>query len=317
MTDRSRVTAIVNPAAGGDGDRAVAALTAADTAEVDVVRTTASGVAADIAYKFAAGDARPDLVVAVGGDGTVGEVATGLYRAVESGVVGVPPLLVAPAGTGNSCYRGMWDDIPFEDVLRVALRGGAAVRSLDLARIEENEHIMLLGSGSGLFAASLVATRSRTETGRELLMAAALAAMETYEPYSGRVVVDGEVLYEGGVVETIVGGFRYRGGLLNLVPESVLDDGLLDVTLVTTAADMTQFARAAMHGCVYDVPGIRWGRGVRITIERTDGEPILFEHDGEVMPRATSAYTSSVLPAALRVLTLPEPQPWFQGRGPC
>jgi len=312
MTQRSRVTAILNPAAGGDGERAVAALAAVGTAEVDTIRTTAPGAAVDLAHKLALGETRPDVVVAVGGDGTVGEVATGLHRAAESGSTDVPPLLVAPAGTGNSCYRAMWDDAPFDDVARVALGGDAVVRKLDLARIEENEHVMLLGSGSGLFAASLLAVRGRSETGRELLMAAALAAMRTYVPYPGRVLVDGRVLYEGGIVETIIGGCRHRGGLLNLVPESVLDDGLLDVTLVTDGTDLNRFAHAAVHGGVYGVPGIRWGRGTRVTIERTDGEPILFEHDGEVMPMAFPAYTSTVLPAALAVLTRPAALPWFR-----
>jgi diacylglycerol kinase (ATP) len=312
MKQRSRVTAIVNPAAGGDRERAVAALAAVGTAEVDTVRTTGPGAAVDLAHKLAVGETRPDMIVAVGGDGTVGEVVTGLHRATESGADDVPPLLIAPAGTGNSCYRAMWDDAPFEHVARAALGGDAVVRRLDLARIEENEHVMLLGSGSGLFAASLLAVRGRSETGRELLMAAALAAMRTYVPYPGRVVVDGRILYEGGIVETIIGGCRYRGGLLNLVPDSVLDDGLLDVTLVTAGTDMNQFAQAAVRGRVYGVPGIMWGRGTRVAIERTDGEPMLFEHDGEVMPRVIPSYTSTVLPAALSALTSPAALPWFR-----
>jgi diacylglycerol kinase (ATP) len=278
MKQRSRVTAIVNPAAGGDRERAVAALAAVGTAEVDTVRTTGPGAAVDLAHKLAVGETRPDMIVAVGGDGTVGEVVTGLHRATESGADDVPPLLIAPAGTGNSCYRAMWDDAPFEHVARAALGGDAVVRRLDLARIEENEHVMLLGSGSGLFAASLLAVRGRSETGRELLMAAALAAMRTYVPYPGRVVVDGRILYEGG----------------------------------TAGTDMNQFAQAAVRGRVYGVPGIMWGRGTRVAIERTDGEPMLFEHDGEVMPRVIPSYTSTVLPAALSALTSPAALPWFR-----
>jgi diacylglycerol kinase (ATP) len=310
MGDRLRVAAVVNPAAGGDADRAVGALAAVGTAEVRAIPTTAAGDAVDIAYKLAADEQPPDIIVSVGGDGTVGDVATGLFRAREAGAA-VPPLLVAPAGTGNSTYKGLWSDAPWETVAAAALRGHGVVRTLDLARIEHNGHLVVLGSGSGLFAASLVAIRNRTERGRELLMAAALAAMETYVPYPGRVWVDGTLLYEGDVVETIVGGFPYRGGLLRLVPESIVDDGRLDITLVTPRADMGTFAQAAIGGNVYDVAGIRSGRGTRVRVERLDGQPILFEHDGEVMPEVTRSYEIRVVPAGLRALSAAVAPPWF------
>ncbi|WP_434599892.1 diacylglycerol/lipid kinase family protein [Streptomyces sp. A5-4] len=312
MTQRLRVAVVVNPAAGGDGDRIVASLQAVGATEVRTVRTTAPGDARDIAYKMAAGAAPPDLIVSVGGDGTICEVATGIFRAAESGALAVPPLLVAPGGTGNSVYRGLWNDAPWETVAALALRGGAATRRIDLARIEQNDHIVVLGSGSGLFAATLLAARDRPEKGRNLLMAAAVAAMESHIPYQGRVTVDGEVLYEGGIVETIVGGFRYRGGLLNLVPQSLVDDGQLDITVVTSAADMQAFAQAAVQSDVYSVPGITWGRGERITVEETGGQPVLYEHDGEVMPRTTPSYDIHVVPAALTVLTAADAPPWFK-----
>jgi diacylglycerol kinase (ATP) len=311
MTQRLRVAAIVNPAAGGDGDRAVAALTAPGTAEVEIFETTAIGDASDIAYKLAVGDSPPDIVTSLGGDGTACEVVTGLHRARESGAARIPPLLVGPAGTGNSTYRGLWNDEPWAAVADRALRGDAVTRTIDLARIEQNGHLVVLGSGSGLFGASLLARLNRPEKGRELLIAASLAAMETYVPYPGRVSIDGVSVYEGGIVETIVGGFRYRGGILKLVPESFVDDGLLDITVVTAAVDLAAFGQAAVAGDLYETPGIQSGRGSRITIERLDGQPVLFEHDGEVMPETWPAYEICVLPAALTVLTTADRLPWF------
>jgi len=312
MTGHLRVAAVVNPAAGSDGERLMAALEAVGTAEVRTTRTSAPGEAADIAYKLATDTELPDIVVGVGGDGTICEVAAGLHRARASGCTAVPPLLVAPGGTGNSVYRGVWNDEPWETVTARVLGGGAARRTIDLARVEQNDHIVVLGSGSGLFAATLLAARNRPEKGRDLLMAAALAAMADHEPYQGQVSVDGMVVHEGGIVETIVGGFRYRGGLLNLVPESVVDDRLLDITVVTAAANMNEFARAAVQGHVYEVPGILSGRGRRISVTRTDGQPLLFEHDGEVMPETMPSYDIHVLPAALDVLTTADAPPWFK-----
>ena len=312
IKERPHIAAVVNPAAGGDPDGAVAALASAGIEHQETVRTSAAGDAADIAYKLAVGDAPPDVIAAVGGDGTVHEVVSGLHRARESGAAEVPPLLIVPAGTGNSSYRGLWNDEPWDTVAEHVARGEAAVRPIDLARIEQNDHISLLGSGSGLFAYTLVVARGRPEKGRDLLMAAALAAMADYVPYPGRVVCDGNTVYEGDIVETIVGGFRYRGGLLCLVPESIVDDRLLDITVVTAAVDMGAFAGAALGGNVYEVPGILTARGEHITIERLDGQPMLFEHDGELQPELGPSYDYRVVPAALRVLTPLDPPPWFQ-----
>ncbi|MFC7310224.1 diacylglycerol/lipid kinase family protein [Streptomyces monticola] len=314
MEQRLRLAAIVNPAAGSDGDSLVDALASHATADVSVLRTTGPGDAADLGYKLAAEATPPDVVVSVGGDGTAFEVASGLRRAHESGAGPVPPLLVAPGGTGNSVYRGLWNDAPWEDVVREVTGGRARTRALDLARIEQNDQLVVLGSGSGLFAQTLLKAAELPGRGRELLMDAALAAMAEHEPYLGRVSVDGRVIHEGGIVETIMGGFRYRGGLLNLVPLSVLDDGLLDITVVTSLADMNAFAEAALGGNVYDVPGIRQGRGRHLTVERLDGQPLLFEHDGEVMPRTTPVCDLHVLPGALNVLTPSEAPAWFRER---
>lgn len=314
MNQQLRIAAIVNPAAGGDREHALAVMQDAEGTAVQALATTVPGDAANIAYKLAVSADPPDIIAGVGGDGTVAEVATGLFRARESGVAAVPPLLVAPAGTGNSTYRGLWNDEPWEAVLGHAIREEAAIRTIDLARITRSEHVVVLGSGSGLFAATLLAARDRPEKGRDRLMAAALAAMEGYVPYPGRVSVDGKACYEGGIVETITAGFRYRGGLLCLVPESVADDRQLDVTIVTATADMSAFARAALQGNVYEVPGIHMARGAHVTIERLDGDPLLYEHDGELMPQDMRSCDISVIPAALRVLSAADALPWFGAR---
>lgn len=314
MAQQFQIAAVINPAAGGDGERIVAAMKRAVTSGLETFTTTAPGDAMNIAYKLAVNDDPPGIIAGVGGDGTMAEIATGLYRANTSGIETVPALLAAPAGTGNSVYRGLWDDAAWEGAVRQALTGEGVTRTVDLAVIEPSHHISLLGSGTGLFAATLLAARNRPEKGRDLLMAAAVAAMEDYVPYLGRVRVDGKVLYEGGIVETITGGFRYRGGLLRLVPESILDDGLLDITIVTAATDMNAFAQAAIGGHIQEVPGIIIGRGKSVNIERLDGEPILYEHDGELMPQKTQAYEMKVLPAGLAVVTTPDELPWFGAR---
>lgn len=181
------------------------------------------------------------VVVAVGGDGTVREVAAGLASAWRGAAP--TPLLIVPA---NSCYRSLFGSTPWQSTVESALRA-PDVRWLDLARV----------AGRLVFAGASVG------------------------PYPGRVTVDGRLVHSGHTVLVDVGGGRHRGQF-GLLPRAALDDGLLDVCVLGEDA-------------MYE-------RGRQVRIERTDGQPLRFEHDGEVLPPGPSEYTVDIVPAAVPVL---------------
>ncbi|HVH21212.1 MAG TPA: diacylglycerol kinase family protein, partial [Pseudonocardia sp.] len=219
-----RVLAVVNPAAGGPGEEFVAVL--ADTGvDLQVVHTAGPGDGTRCTADAVAAVA-PDVVVSVGGDGTAGEVARGLVQAGP----GTPPLLIAPAGTGNSNFRGVWDDRPWPEVVDAVFGARRyAVRPMDLLHLAELDTATLLGVSAGMIPECLEVARTLSATGRERLLTAAVQVLAGYTPYPTRVTVDGRVLCECPAMLVVVGGVRYRGGMLKLLPDSVLDDGLLDV----------------------------------------------------------------------------------------
>jgi diacylglycerol kinase family enzyme len=104
LDDVQQVVAIVNPGAGGDPRGLLDELLSATPrrVQVDVQWTRGGGDAEHIAAEHSYSPST--VVVAVGGDGTVREVA-GIHRAGAN-----PALVVAPAGTGNSSYLGLWND---------------------------------------------------------------------------------------------------------------------------------------------------------------------------------------------------------------
>jgi diacylglycerol kinase (ATP) len=169
------------------------------------------------------------VVVAVGGDGTVREVAAGLASAWRGS--SPTPLLIVPAGT--SCYHRLFGDSPWQSTVE-SLLASPAVRYLDLARVAGR--LVFTGASAGVAGS----------------------------PYPGRVTVDGRVVHSGPTLLANIG----------------CGDGLLDVRV---------------HGGVHE-------RGRRVTIERTDGQPLRFEHDGEVLPLGPAEYTIDVVPAAVPVL---------------
>lgn len=268
--------------------------------DVEVAHTAYPGHASEIAAK-AAHDGT-DMIVPIGGDGTVTQVAAGLARACPQPSTARPAMQVVPAGTGNSFYREIWSDQPHETALQSALTRSHR-REIDMARIEETDTLVLLGACSGLVAEALVTAAGLTGvTGRDRYQRAVAVTLADFAPHSGRVTVDGQVLHDGSVILANVGGGRYRGGSFMVLPRSLMDDGLLDVCVVTGDLNLPELPGLTRDGRHVDRPEVHYRRGRRIVVERTDGRPLTFEHDGEVMRSPGTRYTLDVLPAAVSVL---------------
>lgn len=310
-----RALIVANPTAGsysGELVERLASVCRERTGDVAVHRTTGPGDAT-AAVRRAVSDApaghRPDLVIAVGGDGTVHEVAEGLVPQdplPENGGTG-PALLMLPGGSANSSYRMYWDDRPWQDAVAMVLGPGrrAEVRRIDLARLAETGARVLLGSCTGLGAQILSTVKAAPGAGRARYARVLADTSAGYRPYPGRVTVDGVVLAQGPTVLVGVGGGRYRAGQYLLLPRSEPDDGLLDVCVVGARTDPARLPDLVRDGSHLDLPGTAYGRGRRVVVERLDGERLVLEHDGELQHRVGTRATFDVLPRVLPVWAAP------------
>ncbi|MFD5792724.1 diacylglycerol/lipid kinase family protein [Streptomyces diastatochromogenes] len=301
----TRALVLGNPASGSHSPELVEEvrqLCASYLERAEVHLTTGPGdatVAVRRALQRPAG--APDLIVVIGGDGTVREAVQGLVPAT-----GNATLAVVPGGTGNSGYKMLWGERPWSESLKAILAdngigGSARLRRLDLARLAETRNYVYLGACSGVIADALITARELPLTGRERYARAFADTADGYAPYPGRVTVDGRVVHEGPTVLANVGGGRYRGGRFQVLPDSLLDDGLLDVCVIggeIAAADVPELTLRAAH---MDHPGTVYARGRRITVERTDGRRLPLEHDGEYQHGIGASATFEVLPGALPV----------------
>ncbi|WP_411105010.1 diacylglycerol/lipid kinase family protein [Streptomyces sp. cmx-4-9] len=298
----TRALIIANPASGTHSPELVARTEELCSAFLDAVtvhHTTAPEDATDaVRAALAAPGPRPDLVIAVGGDGTVREVVQALSGRPEAA------LFIVPGGTGNSYYRMLWGDRPWSEALKSVFADGAPdgtvrPRPLDLALLAETDRVVCLGSCSGVIADALITARDIPLVGKARYARAFADTARDYPPYPGRVTVDGRVVHEGPTVLANVGGGRYRGGQYLILPHSRLDDGLLDVCVIgegTTAAEVPGLSLTAAH---LDRPGTVYARGRKITVERTDGRRLPLEHDGEYQHDIGGTATFHVLPGAL------------------
>lgn len=295
-----RCLVVANPTAGTITEDVVAEVARYGErhTDVSVVWTTKPGDATAAVAGRTVGGGR-ELVIAVGGDGTVLEVVRGL--------VGRPPddyaLFVVPAGTGNSNYRAFWGERPWQEALETTFADGVdLVRRIDLAKVAELDELVVLGAGTGLTAEVLLGVTEIPTRGRGRLSAGLERAAAVHVPYPGQVTVDGVVVHKGATVSVSVGGGRHRAWQYLVLPCSELDDGLLDVCVVGAEVPPDRLPALFRTGAHIAQPGVVYAQGRRVVIERTDDQPLCFEHDGELATEPATCRTIDVLPKALSVV---------------
>lgn len=293
---------VANPAAAGvDADtvRDISARLARRARTLRTVWTEGPGHATALLQRHR--DA--GLVVAVGGDGTVNE----LVQAIPADPLRQPILCALPAGSGNSTARNLFGDRDWRQILDLLdSPQSCRVRRLDLLRLVEPGLIAVLGAATGFLADVLVRARDvdADVTGIGRYYAAAVGVLQAMPAHPTRVSVDGVVLADGPTSSVAVGGGRFRARTFQFLPESVLDDGLLDVSTIDAldadaVAELLPLIPAGAH---LGRPDVHYTRGRRVVIERTDGHPLVAEFDGSVWDGAGPRLTIEVVPAALSVL---------------
>jgi diacylglycerol kinase (ATP) len=241
----------------------------------------------------------------VGGDGTVREVAEGMAR--STAVQGRRPVLLAlPGGSGNSTCRNLWGEMEWPEVLEVALDPERSItRHLDLLHLVEPNVDVVLGASSGFLAQVLIGARDVTGVaGRDRYYVAAASVLADMPAHPTRVTVDGDIIHDGPASLAAVGGGRFRAYAFQFLPCSVLDDGLLDVCVIDALAGsaVSEVADLVPSGGHLGRPEVTYGRGHRVCIERTDGQPLVAEFDGEVWSGAGPTLTVEILPGAVAAL---------------
>lgn len=294
---------IVNPASGrGRALRKAEALREAlsDSASVDVFRTTHRGAAIDLA---AGAVGEVDRVIAVGGDGTLNEVLSGLMTA-RVACPRLPELGFLPAGTANAAVQAfhLTSD---PDAMAEAL-ASAGSRSLDvgLVRHEGGERAFLLWFGAGWDAVVIHAfnsTRSglmgvsglfghapqilRAVAGYDQPPITAYVDGASFGVHSNVIVANvGEIAF-GGVVAEAADPCDARFDVVGVPHVSVLRSIRLGLRMMTSSLTRSR--------------GVSHATGAQVTLESDGHVPI--QLDGE--PIGALPATVTIVPGAVRFLS--------------
>jgi diacylglycerol kinase (ATP) len=264
--------------------------------------TEARGDGRRIAREEAAGGR--DLVVALGGDGTISEVADGL---LEAG--GGPALGIIPRGTGGDFRRAL--ELP-QDLVEAArkIREGR-VRSIDAGRVsftsfegaQVTRHFVNVASFGFSSDVATRANRSSKRFGAKVaFLGATLSSLAGYENVEVEISVDGGARRRLTVLLGAIGNGRFFGGGMQICPEARLDNGRLDLV---TVGDLGRFEiltkiHRIFSGTHLTIPEVQSARVHTVEVWPADpAAQIPLEVDGETPGRLPAKF--EVVPGVLKL----------------
>lgn len=234
-------------------------------------------------------NAAEDVVVAVGGDGTVNEVARGL--------LGTDKILgIIPCGSGDGLALCLGISRSFRKAFRTVMEGEAV--ALDCAEICGRPFFSVCGTGL-----DAIVSDKFSHSSRRGLLTYIKYAFETWKgfvPETCTISVDDSERTLETVLVT-VGNSNQWGNNARITPGAECGDGLLDVTIVRNfkSIEIPILAWRLMTGSIGRSRRVVSMRGRRIRICRTSEGPA--HYDGDCF-HAGKELSIGLLPRKLRVL---------------
>jgi diacylglycerol kinase (ATP) len=302
--DRPTSVVILNPAAGGGAGRRVRAEVERELSrrrvDFEIVQSEGTGHAVELAAD--ATRRGPGFVIAVGGDGTIHEVANGLLTAPAH----TSALAAVSVGTGNDFVKVIDGLAPRTTAFDTIAAG--MTRLVDVGQVSwgaSTEYFVnAMGTGVDVDVARHI-HRSRRLPGGLVYLSAVPRALAGFRAARVRARMD-DAVHEGAVMMLAVGNGRSVGGAFRLFPDAVPTDGLLDVCIVDEVRGLAivRPLLSLLRGTHTGLDPVHMHRARSIDIEMLSDAPLHFQLDGELR-EAGDARTLRIetRPAVLRVAT--------------
>lgn len=237
-------------------------------------------------------------LIAIGGDGTVHEVANGILLQTDVPSTDIR-LGVIPVGTGNDWIRSYGIPREYEKAVEVVATGKEFVQ--DVAKCtyinrkgEPESRYCVNISGAGLDAAvnlKVCQMKDKGKNGKMAYMSQLAKSVLSYRSCKMCVRVDGVNEAKGLIMSTAVGIGQFNGSGMWQLPNSVADDGLLDVTVIETMSvpRILSVVGRLFDGKIYSVKRVHNYKGR--TVEFLSDEVREVEIDGEALGTTPATFT--------------------------
>jgi YegS/Rv2252/BmrU family lipid kinase len=257
-----------------------------------------------------------DLVIAVGGDGTINEVVNGFFEEPRYGDAPRPvragaALGILPRGTGGDLRRTLGLD---GDLRSCAPRLKHESRPVDVGRIDYVDFkgqpaaryfINVAEAGVGSDVVRIANASSKLLGGKLTFALASLRALAGWRDVPVRWSLDGAPPEEGSVTTFAIANGRCFGGGMIVAPGALLDDGLFHVTIWSgySLSDFVLRSGSMYDGSHVNLKGTRTATARSVRLEPAAGArgPVNIEADGELIGRLPATFT--VVPGVVRLVS--------------
>lgn len=246
--------------------------------DYEIKYTQYAGHAAVIAKEAA--DNGIDIVVAIGGDGTVNEVARSLVHRKTA-------LAIIPCGSGNGLARHL--EIPMEPTGAIQLLNECVIHELDYGKINNIPFFCTCGVGFDAFVSSKFAEAGK----RGFLTYIENTLMEglVYKPETYTIKIDDneQMVYKAFLI-ACANASQY-GNNAYIAPNASMSDGLMDVTIMEpiSVLEAPQIAIQLFNRRINYNSKIKTFRCKKVSIQRStpgvihfDGDPVMTGKNVEV-----------------------------------
>jgi diacylglycerol kinase (ATP) len=245
-----------------------------------------------------------DMVIAVGGDGTVHEVINGLMQVPEKQR---PVLGIVPVGSGNDFAH--MAGVPLEPIaaLEAALKGEAAPMDIGLLK-DEHGRSEYFNNTLGIGFDTVVTIRSHNLPVLRGFLMYLVAVLQTiivdFNPSRMHIETDKTAWDENSLMLVICNGPREGGGFL-VAPDAKPDDGIFHYASISDVGRLMMFRLVpeVMKGTHGRFKCVRMGECHKMTLKSE--KPLYIHLDGEIYTGfGSNTYQAfiEILPGALKVV---------------
>lgn len=279
---------IVNPISGTGKQKKLNAILAKaldyNQFSQTIVYTEHAGHATELSRKAIG---QYDIVIAVGGDGTVNEVVKGL--AGSQTIMGI-----IPVGSGNGLARHLNIPMKMEEAVKVINK--QLVERIDTVKI--NNELSVNVSGVGFDAHVAHKFSKNGKRGSIPYVKIAATEFQQYKTQAYKIVADGKPMFRNAFMISLANSTQFGNNAL-ISPEAKIDDGLVDICIMSEFPKVEAPALAArlFNRTMHKSKFIEIVRARKVEIDTNhpivchiDGEPVVFDDmlDIEVQPASLS-----------------------------
>jgi YegS/Rv2252/BmrU family lipid kinase len=238
-----------------------------------------------------------ELVIGVGGDGTMNEIANGFFE--DRRIINPEAALgVVPSGTGCDLTKSLNIPAGLKDALKVIVEAPSVRMDVGKVRFRSNaggeeERFFLNVADFGLGGEVVRrVNEQRLQRKASSYIRCLVTTMVQYRNKRVRIRVDGENLPEGEYLIGAVANGKIFGKGMKVAPGARLDDGLFDTVLVR-GFKFLEFCRHGwklMNGSHITHPKVTVIRGSKVEAWPEDNEDVLIELDGEQLGRLPATF---------------------------